>query len=357
MSGVDQAAIARYFIQSGIAKHRTRVDVLLLKAFIAGVFLSFGGLLSEVIAGGSPGITAANPGLVHILQGFVFPVGLVMIVLQGQELLTSNMMVAPMCVWKGVIPWWGLPYNWFVVFFGNLAGSLFFGAILVKYSDVAAPYAAYIRSAAVTKAVTPQWHQIFLRGIGCNWLVSIAVWRPTYPFQQAAAAKDIFSKVSRANIVAIWIPIWIFVACSFDHGCSRLPTANMYSIPVAIMLHAPITTGEYIKKSLFAAFFGNIVGALFVALPFTYFYLADYRAGGLEDAEEGMQKANGKTSADGSLVEKQQIRDDAIGEAQCADYVNTKLAFSVSGSTSTLPILWVAVLRNGSLLPNNSRRN
>jgi hypothetical protein len=26
------------------------------------------------------------------------------------------------------------------------------------------------------KAVTPKWHQIFLRGIGCNWLVCIAVW-------------------------------------------------------------------------------------------------------------------------------------------------------------------------------------
>ena len=26
------------------------------------------------------------------------------------------------------------------------------------------------------KAGTPEWHQIFLRGIGCNWLVCIAIW-------------------------------------------------------------------------------------------------------------------------------------------------------------------------------------
>lgn len=26
------------------------------------------------------------------------------------------------------------------------------------------------------KAHDPHWHQIFLRGIGCNWLVSVAVW-------------------------------------------------------------------------------------------------------------------------------------------------------------------------------------
>lgn len=29
---------------------------------------------------------------------------------------------------------------------------------------------------ASTKAITPEWYQIFLRGIGCNWLVCIAVW-------------------------------------------------------------------------------------------------------------------------------------------------------------------------------------
>lgn len=42
--------------------------------------LSFGGLLSEVLQGGSPGLTASNPGIVKILGGFVFPVGLVMCV-------------------------------------------------------------------------------------------------------------------------------------------------------------------------------------------------------------------------------------------------------------------------------------
>lgn len=46
--------------------------------FLAGVMLSFGGLLSELIQGGSEGIAASNPGLVKVMGGFVFPVGLVM---------------------------------------------------------------------------------------------------------------------------------------------------------------------------------------------------------------------------------------------------------------------------------------
>lgn len=40
--------------------------------------LSFGGLLSEIVGGGSGGINANNPGLVKFLGGAVFPVGLIM---------------------------------------------------------------------------------------------------------------------------------------------------------------------------------------------------------------------------------------------------------------------------------------
>ena len=40
--------------------------------------LSFGGLLSEIVGGGSGGINASNPGLVKFLSGAVFPVGLIM---------------------------------------------------------------------------------------------------------------------------------------------------------------------------------------------------------------------------------------------------------------------------------------
>lgn len=42
--------------------------------------LSFGGLLSEVLSAGAVGLTQSNPGIVKVLGGFVFPVGLVMLV-------------------------------------------------------------------------------------------------------------------------------------------------------------------------------------------------------------------------------------------------------------------------------------
>jgi len=287
-------------VESAVAKHHSRPDVVFGKAVVAGLFLSFGGLLSQVVSAGSPGLTASNPGMVKLISGFVFPVGLVMIVLQGADLLTSNMMTFPMAVMKRRIPWWGLPVNWFIVFWGNLAGSLFFAACLSKYSAVITtdPYLTGIQEFAIKKALTPNWREVFLRGIGCNYLVCIAIW-------QGATAMEVISKV-----VGIWIPIWVFVACSFDHV-----VANMFSIPLGILLRAEgLTVGDYIKKSLFGALFGNIVGALMVAIPFTYWFLWDDAAMQMQSVEagegNGAVHANGLTanSANSSLVGDQKRR-------------------------------------------------
>jgi len=266
--------VAAIMIESAVAKHRSRLDIVFGKAVTAGVMLSYGGLLSQVLGAGSTSLNVSNPGLVKILSGFVFPVGLVMIVLQGADLLTSNMMTFPMAVMKRRIPWWSLPLNWFVVFWGNMVGSLFFAAVLSKYSAVITtePYKSGIQEAAIKKALTPNWLEVFLRGIGCNYLVCIAIW-------QGATAKEVISKV-----VGIWIPIWVFVACSFDHV-----VANMFLVPLGALLDAEgLTAATYIKKSLFGALFGNIIGGLLVAVPFTYWYARDDpHSKKLEDAEAG----------------------------------------------------------------------
>ncbi|KAF8070529.1 Formate/nitrite transporter [Lyophyllum atratum] len=270
-STLSQAKIAQYMVDVAVSKHHDRYENVFMKAVAAGAMLAFGGLLSEILSGGAAGLTQSNPGIVKILGGIVFPVGLVMIVLQGQELLTSNMLTFPMAAAKRAIPWWSLPLNWTIVFFGNLVGSPLFRRGTCAFGIVSAePYATYIKTFAIHKAGDPQWHQIFLRGIGCNWLVSVAVW-------QAAGARETISK-----IFAIWIPIWVFVACGFDHV-----VANMFSVPLGIMFGADLTVNEYIRKSVTAAFLGNAVGALFVALPASYYYLWDYHAGGLRAAEGG----------------------------------------------------------------------
>ncbi|KAK7469968.1 hypothetical protein VKT23_001404 [Stygiomarasmius scandens] len=274
--------VAALMVEHAVMKHTTRYDKIFFKAFLAGLMLSFGGIMNEIINSGSTDLNQGNPALVKVLGGFVFPTGFVLIVMLGLELLTSNMMVFPMAVAKRAIPWWSLPVNWLIVTFGNLAGSLFSAAILVRYSGILSsePYMSGVVSYAEKKAVDPQWHQIFLRGIGCNILVCIAVWL-------AAGAKETSSK-----LIGIWIPIWVFVAASFDHVI-----ANMFYIPLGIMFGADLTPAGYIRKSLIATYIGNIVGAAIVWLPAVYFYLGDYSADGLRDAELGKGKEiEGSTS-------------------------------------------------------------
>lgn len=147
--------------------------------------------------------------------------------------------------------------HWVVTFFGNLAGSLFVVAIITGYGGVfdTEPYAMESITFANKKAVTPEWHMIFLRGIGANWLVCMACFL-------ASMARDYTGKV-----VAIWWPTFAFVALGFDHV-----VANMFFIPNAIWQNDPeITVGYYIWKSMIPALIGNIIGGgLFVGVTFWY---------------------------------------------------------------------------------------
>jgi formate/nitrite transporter FocA (FNT family) len=58
-------------------------------------------------------------------------------------------------------------------------------------------------------------------------------------------------------------------------------------------------------RSLFASFFGNIVGALFVALPASYMYLSDYGASGYRKAENGeATSSSGSSTTEVKQTEK-----------------------------------------------------
>lgn len=85
------------------------------------------------------------PGLIRTIGSCFFPVGLIMIVLSGADLFTSNVMVMPSLSYKVMtdIPQFmttaflhrrctliELTNIWVTSFFGNLAGMLFFMAII-----------------------------------------------------------------------------------------------------------------------------------------------------------------------------------------------------------------------------------
>jgi formate/nitrite transporter len=112
------------------------------------------------------------------------------------------------------------------------------------------------------KAITETSWQIFLRAVGCNWLVCLAVW-------MSMGAKNISGK-----ILAIFFPIMAFVALGFDHV-----VANMFFLPAAMFLHTGGVTWSNMLLNLLFAYLGNAVGAgVFVGAAYWYLYLRDQPA-------------------------------------------------------------------------------
>ena len=65
---------------------------------------------------------------------------------------------------------------------------------------------------AYKKQVEPEWYQIFLKGIGANWLVCLACFL-------GCSGRDYVSKV-----VGIWWPTFAFVSLGFGKYCTFVPT-------------------------------------------------------------------------------------------------------------------------------------
>jgi len=256
----------------GIAelKEKASLSNLIVLSFLAGAYIAFGGLLAEVATGGMA--AAGYPtGLVKFVFGGVFPVGLMLVVIAGSELFTGNNMYMPFGILEGKASWLGLIRNWVGSWVFNLVGALFVAYFLAYLTGIltADPWSATAVTIAKTKALggaqfvaagktvtSLTWVQVFLRAIGCNWLVCLAVYL-------AISSDDIIGK-----IFGIWFPIMAFVTIGFEHV-----VANMFFIPVGIFIGG-VTWSQFFINNMVPATLGNIVGgAIFVACIYWFTYL------------------------------------------------------------------------------------
>lgn len=155
----------------GVRKARQPILQAFLKSFLGGVYLSVGGFFLLIIAGGAPGLATSYPGVQKALGAAVFPIGLIIIVITGLELCTSNFMVMTITTLQRRTTILDLLKSWVISFLGNLAGAMFFGGVLVYWTGLldAAPYHAYSITLAEHKVGlhgAANWRQIFLKGIG-----------------------------------------------------------------------------------------------------------------------------------------------------------------------------------------------
>lgn len=217
---------------------------LLAQAMLAGAYIAFGGILSIIVGRGFPGLSAANPGLAKLLSGAVFPIGLILVVVLGAELFTgNNAMLIPSYMRRRhsfrIILW-----NWTLVYAGNFAGALLFTYIMVYSCGLtsAEPWRSAVIAIAEAKVSMP-WMTVFLRGIGANWCVCLALWL-------AMSGNSLIEKMA-----GCWFPVMMFVALGYEHSI-----ANMFFIPCGMMEGADVGVMQAVWCNLVPATLGNIVG-------------------------------------------------------------------------------------------------
>jgi formate/nitrite transporter len=245
--------IAGPFAASAVKKARMSFQQFSIYAFLGGVFIASGGLLSILVAGGMPGMAASNPGIVKFMAGAMFPLGLVLVVVAGAGLFTSDCATLPFAFWQKKISFKQVLQVGFVGYIANFAGAVLVAWLFAYQTGTLTkdPWREYAVNLAVHKTEAGFW-VVFAKGIGANLMVCLAVW-------MASAAKDITGKV-----LLIWMPVMAFVALGWEHSI-----ANMFFIPLGMLLDAPVSMVAFLWNNLLPATLGNIAGGmLLVALPY-----------------------------------------------------------------------------------------
>lgn len=230
----------------GKAKTQKSLEAKLILGFIGGAMISLGYLAYMRIVGGMP---ESLGGLGSFLGACVFPVGLIIILLAGGELVTGNMMAvsAALIGRKVKVREWAA--NLLVITLANAVGALFVAYIFGHVVGLTSGEVYGHEVIAVAKAkLSANAIQCFFSGIGCNWFVGLALWL-------CYGAKD-----GIAKMVGIWFPVMTFVAIGFQHS-----VANLFAIPAAIF--EGYGTWMQLLQNVIPVYLGNIAGGLvFVAL-------------------------------------------------------------------------------------------
>jgi len=194
-----------------------------------------------------------NPTVQSFVFAALFPVNLLIIILTGGVLFTGVSAIVPAAVLERKAHWIHIPKLLAVSWIGNLIGCVIF-ALLVHCCDMNTGLTAEMAKKVIHKKCSKNFLQTFIKGIGCNWLVCMAVFL-------SGQAQDMAGKM-----VGIWFPISCFVAIGFEH----VP-ANMFMLTMGLLAGSEETVGDALWKSMFPTTLGNFVaGAVFMAIGYSY---------------------------------------------------------------------------------------
>jgi formate/nitrite transporter len=221
----------------------------IIRAFMAGAILALAAVFAITIA--------VNTGS-FLLGAILFPVGFCMLYLMGFDLLTGVFVLAPLA-WLDKRPGvtlGGVLRNWGLVFLGNFAGALtvaFMIAFIFTYGFNVDAGAVGAKVASIGEARTlgyaahgvDGWITIFIRGMLCNWMVSLGV------------VGAMISTTVSGKVIAMWMPIFLFFYMGFEHS-----VVNMFLFPFGLIMGGEFSFMDYIVWNEIPTVLGNLVGGL-----------------------------------------------------------------------------------------------
>ncbi len=275
----------------GIKKAAMPFWNMFVLAILAGAFIGLGAIFATTVSAGSISIKDATGaaafstglpyGVVRLLTGLVFTLGLILVVVGGAELFTGNNLIL-MAFMDGKVTFGQLMRNWGIVYLGNFVGSIATAAIMFltkQYTFGSGAIGLNVLNIGEAKT-NLGFVQAIALGIMCNALVCLAVWL----CYSARSTTD--------KILSIIPPIAAFVAAGFEHSI-----ANMYFIPIALFVKTwgdpkffeaigktaenfpHLTWGNFFVSNLLPVTIGNIIGGAFmVGLVYWFVYLRGKKA-------------------------------------------------------------------------------
>lgn len=249
--------VAATMAVNGAKKGALSAKDIMIRGFMSGMLLAFATALSmRVIADGAPPYVGA----------LLFPVGFVVVVLLGFELLTSNFSLLPSAIFNGQTTMSRLARSWSLVFVANLLGALTFAFLFywsttkfghVDGGDIGATIVE--RAEAKTLAykhvgVAAGLGSAFIKAVLCNWMVSTGT-------VMALVSTSVIGKIA-----GIWLPIFAFFALGLEHS-----VVNMFLIPAGILFGHTITVGDWWLWNQLIVTLGNIVGAVVLVAMVMYY--------------------------------------------------------------------------------------
>lgn len=228
----------------GVKKVEKPLLARLLLGFLGGAYVAFGYMTYILVVAQMPGMAG------KLIGACLFPIGLVMILFAGGELITGNMMVVATSYFNHKTSLGKLVKNWLVITFGNILGAVCIALVIGIYVGTLMPYSEQIKELALAKVhYSPM--QTLVSGIACNWFVGIAVWL-------SQSLKDGISK-----LVGVWFPIMVFVVLGFQHS-----VANVFLLTLGNYFGV-IDIATFGTNFIFS-YIGNIIGgAVCVGLLYT----------------------------------------------------------------------------------------